>query len=65
VNGILTKSAMTVAADQMAECSFDFVTAGEFKLRAGDSPVDLTTENNVSIVKESTLEELGVLEEAN
>lgn len=65
VNGILTKSAMTVGADQMAECSFDFVTAGEFKLRAGDSPVDLTTENDVIIGKESTLEELGVLEEAD
>ena len=65
VNGILTKSAMTVAADQLAECSFDFVTAGEFKLRAGESPVDLTTENDVIIGKESTLEELGVLEEAD
>ena len=65
MNGILTKSAMTVAADQLAECSFDFVTAGEFKLRAGESPVDLTTENDVIIGKESTLEELGVLEEAD
>jgi hypothetical protein len=63
VNGIFTKSAMTVEADQIAECSFDFLTAGEFKLRAGDSPVDLRTENNVSIGKESTLEELGVIEE--
>ena len=55
---------MTIQADQIAECSFDFLTAGEFKLRAGDSPVDLRTENNVSIGKESTLEELGVIEEA-
>ena len=65
VNGILTKSAMTVQADQIAECSFDFVTAGEFKLRAGDAPVNLTTENNVSIARESTLAELGVLQEVN
>ena len=64
VNGIFTKSAMTMQADQIAECSFDFLTAGEFKLRTGDSPVDLRTENNVSIGTESTLEELGVLEEA-
>ena len=64
INGIFTKSAMTVQADQIAECSFDFLTAGEFKLRAGDNPVDLRTENNVSIGKESTLEELGVIEEA-
>jgi hypothetical protein len=34
-------------------------------LRTGDSPVDLTTENDVIIGKESTLEELGVLEEAD
>jgi hypothetical protein len=64
VNGIFTKSAMTVQADQIAECSFDFLTAGEFKLKTGDNPVDLRTENNVSIGTESTLEELGVLEEA-
>ena len=64
VNGIFTKSAMTIQADQIAECSFDFLTAGEFKLRTGDNPVDLRTENNVSIGTESTLEELGVLEEA-
>jgi hypothetical protein len=50
-------------ADQIAECSFDFITAGEFKLRSGDSPVDLTTEGDVSIGNESTLEELGVLQE--
>jgi hypothetical protein len=50
-------------ADQIAECSFDFITAGEFKLRSGDSPIDLTTEGDVSIGNESTLEELGVLQE--
>lgn len=61
VNGILTKSAFTMRADQIAECSFDFISAGEFKLRAGVSPTDLTTEDNVIIGRESTLDELGVL----
>lgn len=65
VNGILSRSAFTLRADQVAECSFDFITSGEFVLRVGDNPVDLTTENNVSIGNESTLESLGVLEEAN
>lgn len=65
IEGMLSRSAFTMRADQIAECSFDFITAGEFKLRSGDSPVDLTTENDVSIGNESTLEELGVLEEAN
>jgi hypothetical protein len=65
LNGVLSKSAFTVRADQIAECSFDFITAGEFKLRTGDVPVDLTTEDNVSIGNESTLEELGVLQESD
>lgn len=63
LQGILSRSAFTMRADQIAECSFDFITAGEFKLRSGDSPVDLATEDNVSIGNESTLEELGVLQE--
>lgn len=63
VEGLLTKSAFSMRADQLAECSFDFVTAGEFKLRSGETPIDLTTENDVSIGNESTLEELGVLQE--
>jgi hypothetical protein len=65
VNGILTRSAFTMRADQIAECSFDFITSGEFILTAGVGPVDLTTENNVRIGNESTLEELGVLLEVN
>lgn len=65
VDGMLSKSAFTMRADQIAECSFDFITAGEFKLRSGNTPIDLTTENDVSIGNESTLEELGVLQEAN
>jgi hypothetical protein len=65
VEGMLTSSALTVRADQIAECSFDFITSGEFALRAGDSPVELTTENDVSIGNESTLEQLGVLRETD
>lgn len=65
LEGMLSKSAFTVRADQIAECSFDFITAGEFRLRTGDSPIDLTTENDVSIGNESTLEQLGVLEESD
>lgn len=65
LEGVLSKSAFTIRADQIAECSFDFITAGEFKLRTGDAPVDLVTEDNVSIGNESTLEELGVLQESD
>lgn len=65
VNGMLTSSAMTVRADQIVECSFDFITSGEFALKVGDLPVELTTENNVRIGEESTLEQLGVLEETD
>lgn len=65
LEGVLSKSAFTIRADQIAECSFDFITAGEFKLRTGDVPVDLVTEDNASIGNESTLEELGVLQESN
>ena len=65
VNGILTRSALTLRADELVECSFDFITSGEFKLRAGDAPIELATENNVSIGEEATLDELGVLRETN
>jgi hypothetical protein len=65
VNGILTRSALTLRADALVECTFDFVTSGEFKLKVGDAPVDLTTENNVSIGEEATLDELGVLRETD
>lgn len=65
VEGMLVKSALTVRADQIVECSFDFITSGEFALRVGDSPIDITTEDGVSIGNESTLEELGVLRETN
>jgi hypothetical protein len=65
VNGILTKSALTLRADELVECSFDFITSGEFKLRVGETPVELTTENNVSIGEEATLDMLGVLRETD
>jgi hypothetical protein len=65
VEGMLVSSAMTVRADQLVECSFDFITSGEFALRVGDAPVDLITEDAVNIVDEATLEELGVLIEEN
>jgi hypothetical protein len=65
VDGMLTSSALTVRADQVVECSFDFITSGEFALRVGEGPVELTTENNVSIGNESTLEQLGVLMETD
>jgi len=65
VEGIMTNAGVDVAADQIVECSFDFVVNGEFKLRAGVQAIDLTTEADVSIGNESTLEELGVLEENN
>ena len=65
VEGMLVSSAMTVRADQLVECSFDFITSGEFALRVGDAPVDLITEDAVNMVDEATLEELGVLIEEN
>jgi hypothetical protein len=65
LNGIMTKAGVEVRADQIVECSFDFVVNGEFKLRAGAGATDLVTEDNVSIGKESTLDQLGVLQESN
>ena len=65
VNGILTKSALTLRADELVECSFDFITSGEFNLRAGSAPIKLLTENDVSISEEATLDELGVLKETD
>ena len=63
--GLFIRSSMTVRADQIVECSFDFVTSGEFILRTGENPVALTTENNVSIGNDATLDELGVLVESD
>ncbi len=65
LDGMMTRAGIEVRADQIVDCSFDFIVNGEFKLRAGSAPVELTTENNVSIGKESTLEELGVYLETN
>lgn len=65
VDGIFTASSITVRSDRVVEASFNFVTAGEFKLKAGVSPTDLVTENDVSIGNDATLENLGVLQEAN
>ena len=65
VDGIMTRAGVEVGADQIVDCSFDFIVNGEFKLRAGVTPVDLTTEDDVSIVNENTLEQLGVLQEQN
>lgn len=63
--GLFIRSSMTVRADQIVECSFDFVTSGEFILRTGENLVTLATENNVSIGNDATLDELGVLVESN
>jgi hypothetical protein len=65
VEGMFVRSSMTVRADQIVECSFDFITSGEFLLRAGDNPVAITTEDNVSIGNDATLDELGVLIESD
>lgn len=65
VEGMFVRSSMTVRADQIVECSFDFVTSGEFLLRAGDNPIAITTEDGVSIGNDATLDELGVLLESN
>lgn len=65
VEGIFTASSITVRADRVVEASFNFVTAGEFKLRTGVSPTDLTTQDDVIIGEDATLESFGVLQEAN
>ena len=65
IDGMMTRAGIEVRADQIVECSFDFVVNGEFKLRTGVNPLELTTESRVNIGIESTLEELGVLQEAN
>lgn len=63
--GMLVRSAVTVAGNQLVECSFDFITTGEFTFRTGDNPITLTTEAGVNIVEDSSLEELGILQETN
>ena len=63
--GMFVRSSMTVRADQLAECSFDFITSGEFLLRTGESPQPITTEAGVNIGDDATLDELGVLLESN
>lgn len=65
VNGMFVRSSMTVRADQIVECSFDFITSGQFFLRAGENPVPITTEADVNIGNETTLEDLGVFRESN
>lgn len=65
VNGIMTRAGINVRADQIIECSFDFVSSGTFVLRSGISKSDLTTEADVSIGNEMDLESLGVLQENN
>jgi hypothetical protein len=61
VRAMITRSALTVRGDAIVECSFDFVTTGQFEFRTGDSPVQITTEAGVNIGNDSTLEELGTL----
>jgi hypothetical protein len=65
VRAMITKSALTVQGGAIVDCSFDFVTTGQFEFRTGDSPVEITTEANVNIGNESTLDELGTLLEIN
>lgn len=63
VDGIMTKAGVTVRADQIVECSFDFISAGEFRLRSGTAAENLVTEANVSIGNETDLTSLGILQE--
>lgn len=65
VRAMITKSALTVQSDAIVECSFDFVTTGQFLFKTGDNPVEITTEASVNIGNESTLDELGTLLEIN
>ncbi len=65
VEAMITRSAFQVAADNIAECSFDFVTTGEFLFRTGTVTQPLTTNAGVSIVTDSTLEDIGLLLETN
>ena len=61
VRAMITKSALTVQSDAIVDCSFDFVTTGQFEFRTGDGPIEITTEAGVNIGNESTLEELSTL----
>ena len=63
VEGMLVRSGVTVTADQIVECSFDFVTTGEFVFRTGVSPIEIVTEAGVRIGNDSNLEDLGLLQE--
>ena len=65
VRAMITKSSLVVRGDAIVECSFDFVTTGQFEFRTGDSPVSITTEAGVNIGNDSTLDELGTLLEIN
>ena len=65
VNGIFVRSSLVIRADLIAECSFDFITSGEFILQAGATPVAITTEDDVKLGNETTLEDLGVLNETD
>jgi hypothetical protein len=61
VRAMITRSSLVVNSDAIVECSFDFVTTGQFEFKTGVSPVAITTESDISIVSESTLEALGTL----
>lgn len=61
VKAMITQSSLTVRPDAIVECSFDFVTTGQFEFKTGDTPVDITTEADISIGSEATLESLGTL----
>ena len=63
VEGMLIRSGVTVTAEQIVECSFDFITTGEFVFRTGDNPVEIATEAGVSIGNDTNLEDLGLLRE--
>jgi hypothetical protein len=65
VRAMITKSSLVVRGDAIVECSFDFVTTGQFDFKTGDSPVSIATEDGVNIGNESTLDELGTLLEIN
>lgn len=65
VKAMITKSSLVVRGDAIVECSFDFVTTGQFDFKTGDSPVEITTEAGVNIGNDSTLDELGTLLEIN
>jgi hypothetical protein len=65
VKAMITRSSLVVQSNAIVECSFDFVTTGQFALKTGATPITITTEAGVKIGDEATLEELGILRETN